>query len=194
MPGITMLTALEIFSNPRDLVVSTGRVEGKYAIAISRGPGHNFKILIDSQPFAETPEAATKAIHEILGSIREAATKQLGDRESIPSQYLNPSGRRLHQSKVLDADLIDWILNELREGRVARTYQKESSAPEANEPRELKEEILDEVCSHKWLKPSTIQKRLGRRFKVMDIRAAINELINEKKIVLTSTRKLAAPR
>ncbi|MEX0930500.1 MAG: hypothetical protein WDZ79_02350 [Candidatus Paceibacterota bacterium] len=121
--GISLQTALEIFTNPGDLVITLGQEEEgtKFAIGIFRGPGHNFKPMLTSQPFAEKHEDAVEAIREILESIREAMTKYFADRKSIPSRYLNPDGLEIDQSKVLNPELIARILDELRQHRGAST-------------------------------------------------------------------------
>ena len=123
--GISVSTALEIFTNPSDLEISIGQGKGggKFSIFISRGPGHDFKILLSSQPFAESTEAAVKAVGEILESIRKAATDTLGDKENPLTQILNPDGQAIDQSKALNPDLIRRILEELRKHKRAGTYE-----------------------------------------------------------------------
>ena len=128
--GISLLTALEIFTNPGDLEITIGqeREGAKFAIGIFRGPGHNFKPMLTSQPFAETQEDAIGAIKGTLDSIHEAMTKDFADRKSLPSQYLNPNGEEIDQSKVLNPDLIAQVLDELRRHRVANTYKMPAPA------------------------------------------------------------------
>ena len=123
---MTMLTALEIFTNPHDLEISIGQEKkgiGKYALLICRGPGHNFKLMISSTPFAEKVEDAVLVIKEILEVTVEAVTKEFKERTSVLSQYLNPDGKTIDQSKVLNADWINRILEELRTKQVASTYK-----------------------------------------------------------------------
>lgn len=125
MSGITRLTALEIFTNPDDLEIVIGKVKNsdKYIIAIMRGPGHNFKMMIDSEPFAGKFEDAIESIKTVLEAVRESITKELGDPETLASQILNPDGQAVDQSKVLSSDLIDKIIDELRQHKVASTYK-----------------------------------------------------------------------
>ena len=120
-----MLTALEIFTNPNDLEITIGRKKGdrKFAIGIFRGPGHSFKPLLTSEPFAEKFEGAVEAVKDTLEHIQQAVMKEFEDKDSIPSQYLNPDSRALDQSKILNPDLINRILDELRQHKVARTYR-----------------------------------------------------------------------
>ena len=128
--GISMITALEIFTNPSDLEITVGQSEPgkKFTIGIFRGPGHNFKPMLTSEPFAENLEGAVEAVSEVLESIHEAMVKDFADRGSIPSQYLNPEGLEIDQSKVLNPDLIARILVELRQHQTASTYKMLASA------------------------------------------------------------------
>ena len=123
--GISMRTASEIFTNPDDLEIMIGqeREGAKFAIGIFRGPGHNFKPMLESQPFAENIEDAREEVKGPLESRREALTKDFADQKSLLSQYLNPDGLEIDQSKVLNPALISRILDELRQHRVASTYK-----------------------------------------------------------------------
>lgn len=120
-----MITALEIFTNPGDLEITIGQEKkgAKFSIGIYRGPGHNFKPILTSQPFAEKLEDAINAVDEILQFVYQVTTKQFKDSGSLASQYLNPSGNSIDQSKVLSQDLIARILEELRVHRKASTYK-----------------------------------------------------------------------
>ncbi len=114
--GLSMITALEIFTNPGDLEITIGQEneESKFAIGIFRGPGHNYKPMLTSQPFAEMREDAIKAVEETLQTVHGAITKEFKDSKSLASQYLNPDGQEIDQSKVLNQELIGRILDELR--------------------------------------------------------------------------------
>ena len=123
--GLTMMTAAEIFTNPHDLEIVIGqeRGGGRYAVRISRGPGHKFKPLLSSTPFAETLDVAIEAVKQILETTNENLTKEFENSESLLSLYTNPNGVEVDQSKVLNSDLILRILGELRQHRVASTYK-----------------------------------------------------------------------
>ena len=125
-----MLTALEIFTNPNDLEILIGQEKGggKYAFAITRGPGHDFKMMISSQPFTEKLEDAIEVIKVILESIREAIARDFENIKSVPSQYLNPDGQAIDQSKILNNELIVHILDELRQHQVASTHKMLATA------------------------------------------------------------------
>ncbi len=130
MSGISRLTALEIFTNPSDLEIVIGQEKsnGKYAIAIMRGPGHRFKMMLDSEPFTENFEDALKAVKETLETIQQAMTKELEDPENLVTQFLNPDNQALDQSKALNPDLINRIMDELRQHKVASTYKMKAVA------------------------------------------------------------------
>ena len=123
--GLSMITALEIFTNPGDLEITIGQEKegAKFAVGIFRGPGHNFKPILTSQPFAESEEEAIKAVGEILRTVHGTITKEFENWASLASQYLNPDGQEIDQSKILNQDLIARILDELRQHRVASTYK-----------------------------------------------------------------------
>ncbi|MCK5027097.1 MAG: hypothetical protein KAS07_01635 [Candidatus Pacebacteria bacterium] len=123
--GIKTITALEIFTNPGDLQIIIGQKEkgAKFAVAITRGPGHNFKLMLTLKPFAKTQEEAIKAIEEILQTVRKDVTREFKDLKSLSTQYLNPDNQKIDQSKVLNQDLIERILEELRVHRIANTFE-----------------------------------------------------------------------
>ena len=76
--GLSMITALEIFTNPGDLEITIGQEKegAKFAFGIFRGPGHNYKPMLTSQPFTEIREDAIKAVEGVLQTVHEAITKQ----------------------------------------------------------------------------------------------------------------------
>ena len=88
--GISMITALEIFSNPSDLKFSIVKEKKskKLGFVITRGPGHNDKILLSSGLFAEKPEEAIASIKEILEFIYEKGVETSG--EADPIDNLSP--------------------------------------------------------------------------------------------------------
>jgi hypothetical protein len=124
--GISRMTALEIFTNPSDLEITIGQEEGvgKFAIGIFRGPGHNFKPMLTSQPFGESLEDTIKTVEETLQTVHEAMTREFENKGSFVSRYLNPNGQEIDQSKVLNQDLIKWVLKELRQHQKASTYKR----------------------------------------------------------------------
>lgn len=123
--GLSMITALEIFTNPGDLEITIGQEKegAKFAIGIFRGPGHNYKPMLTSQPFTEIREDAIKAVEGVLQTVHEAITKQFKNSGSLASRFLNPDGQEIDQSKILNQDLIGRILEELRMHGKASTYE-----------------------------------------------------------------------
>lgn len=117
---INITTALEIFKHPGNLEVAIWQEKGESKFTIGIFLGHLNTPLLTSQT-TEKREDAMEAIRETLESICEAATKYFADRKSLPSQYLNPDGLEIDQSKVLNSELITRILEELRQHRVAST-------------------------------------------------------------------------
>lgn len=124
MAGISLLTALEIVTNPMDLKIVVNKDEGtgKYEIEIMRGPGHNFKLLISSDPFANNPEDASKEVKRILEALLQHVIKQLENPTSLVSCSLKPNGQAIDEKKILNSDLINRIVDELRHHRIASTY------------------------------------------------------------------------
>lgn len=124
MSGISATTALEINNHPGDIQVSIYKVkEGdwKYGIIVCRGPGHSYKLLISTSPFADTVEQAVEEVKNLLTGIHSWATKELSDIGNPITQILNPSGC-VDVSQTLNPDLINKILNGLRQHQVADTH------------------------------------------------------------------------
>jgi hypothetical protein len=124
--GISLITCLEIFTNPNDLEMSVGQdqASGKYAFCIGRGPEHDFKILVSTSPFATTLDEAITSVKETLQAIQQGITRDLEDKNSLPSQFCNPRGETIDQLKIFNEDLIEKIVNDLKQNQVASTYLK----------------------------------------------------------------------
>ena len=123
--GLTIITALEIFTNPYDLEISIGHEKGgkRHIIAFTCGPGHNFKPLITSDPFNGKHRDAVKTVKATLTMIHEAMKKEFADPKSMLSERLNPGSQEIDQSKILTPDLIKRIIKKLQDGPVAKTYE-----------------------------------------------------------------------
>ena len=123
--GVSMITGLEIYTQPDDLQFVVGeseREKGKYGILISRGPGHRFKILISTPCAFDSREAAVGAVLDLLAAVCEAAKKELGNPSSFIAAIVNPNGRPVEDANVLTQERIEKIVEDLRAGRVANTY------------------------------------------------------------------------
>jgi len=118
-------TCIEIFSNPEDLefIITQDTTSKKFAIAVCRGPGHNYKPLLSSTPFAGDPEEAAQSIKDILVTIRAHCNKELANKNSFISQILNPDSREIDDSEVLNDELIAHIVDELRVHQTASTHK-----------------------------------------------------------------------
>ena len=120
-----MLCALEIFSNPYDLCIAFGRKnEGdKYAFAICRGPGHNYKPMLSTQPFFEKAEDVIDYIKQLLELAHKTASDAAKDPASLFSQFFNPDGDPIDESKILTPDLIKRVLDELEKNQKVDTTE-----------------------------------------------------------------------
>ena len=123
--GMSMITAMEIFTNPHDLEIIIGQEKsgGKFAIGIFRGPGHSYRPLVTSHMCAETVKDAVETVQGILEMIEQVMAKEVLNRDSVAFQYLNPEGQEIDQSKVLNPDLIGSIVRELEQHQKASTYK-----------------------------------------------------------------------
>ena len=121
--GITVGTLLEINNNPGDLkilIFKESEESGKYGFFVSRGPGHKYKVLIVTIPFAGTIVEVVEEVKKILTETHSWVTKLLSDKESPITQILNPSGH-VDVSKTLNPEMIDKIVYELKKHQVADT-------------------------------------------------------------------------
>jgi len=75
---MTPLTGLEIFGNPKDLAFCVKKPKGdnKYGLAITRGPGHNFKLLLSGEGIP-SKEVALDLVKQVLGASRKVGLKAL---------------------------------------------------------------------------------------------------------------------
>ncbi len=129
MAAFRLITALEIYSNPHDLEFSIFLgPDGKYGLLITRGPGHNFKRMISSTPFADTPEKAIEIVENILKISRKAIISEFEDSGSFLVRTFHPDLQTVDESKVLSEKLIEQILGDLRQHQVASTYKMNVTA------------------------------------------------------------------
>jgi len=126
--GVSVMTVLEIFNHPDDLAVEIPKEKNgsKFAILISRGPGHNYKMLLSSKPVFETFDSAIDSVEKILKEIMEYGKKEVVNKESLIYAIVNPDGLELDQideSGILNAGLITRIMDELRKKQCADTHE-----------------------------------------------------------------------
>jgi hypothetical protein len=115
---ISLISALEIFSNPSDLefVIGQEKEGGKFAIGIYRGPGHNYKPIVTSRPFTEKFEDAVEEIEKLLNSVHESVTAALVKKDSFLEGLVVSDSQQ-----VLNPELITRIIDELRQNKKAST-------------------------------------------------------------------------
>jgi hypothetical protein len=82
--GISRLTAYTIATRD-DIEVDSGgpAANGKYAGFITLGQADRYRILLESIPSYDTPEAAKAAMLKSVAEIREFAKKEMAGRDPI---------------------------------------------------------------------------------------------------------------
>lgn len=123
--GISRSTALEIFTNPYDLVFAVSEIDGKWAILVTRGPESSFKLLLSTESILETKEEAIDGIDKALLYVIEGSAREIADSSTLVGGMLNPEERSLSEARVLTQELRQRILNELERDGSALTYKWE---------------------------------------------------------------------
>lgn len=126
---MTAITAFEIYSHPRDLCVVLGqhRENGLWGFTITRGPGHQYKLLIEAKPYADDEEKAIKDVKKALEDVVEWVLKVREDQEGqgghegAAVEYSDGSRQIVEGEEGLNAQTIEWIIEKLRSGGVADT-------------------------------------------------------------------------
>lgn len=119
MAGISMITALEIFTNPQDLAF-TASPKG---LGIFRGPGHRGKPLITGRFDFKSVDKAAEEIGNILKAIISSAAQELKNPRSFAGSILNPEERPLEGAEVLTEEMVDKIVVKLKERGEAYSYE-----------------------------------------------------------------------
>jgi hypothetical protein len=128
MSGISRITALEIFTQPDDLEFRVDQDGDKWAFAITRGSGHNFKLLITAQPVCESSKEAVQAIADLLESICSGMTAELSTPSTMAAQFVNPNDRPLDDANMLSGEIRERIVSDLTAIGVASTYTYKTCA------------------------------------------------------------------
>ena len=78
--GVSRLSAYEISGNPDDIVCTSfkNKDSGMYGGIISRGPGHNYKLIITTNPVYETQDEAESDMRDLVENINKAVEKEFG--------------------------------------------------------------------------------------------------------------------
>lgn len=120
---ITDRTFLEILTNPGDLCFY---VAEDTTFAISRGPGHNFKVLVDGKFSDEsTKEAREKTIDwikDLLIQALEIVKKNLADPSSSIGKMFNPDKKPVEEANILSKEAIEKITLDLKKTGKAKTF------------------------------------------------------------------------
>lgn len=122
MSGIRRVTAFEIFTNPHDLEFRIPEVDGKWAIIITRGPGHRFRMMLSSEPVFPNKKEAVDGVRNTLDLVRQACTQELSDPSSFAAQRMNPDNKSLEEAIVLTAAMQEHIIQDLQEKNASSTY------------------------------------------------------------------------
>lgn len=127
--GVSMLVAMEVFTQPNDLMITITDPddEEKIAFVISRGPGHRFKMLLSTVPIFESREAAIKAVESILHGICESSREAFMDPKSTWGDMFNPGQKPIDESAVLNEERLAKIMEDLQAGNSAITFENESA-------------------------------------------------------------------
>lgn len=79
--SVTLLTAIEMVHNRTDLMFIAGehkKEKGRFAFAITRGPGHRYKPLLSSNFDFDSRDSAVDTVEEILTAVVASVEKRLG--------------------------------------------------------------------------------------------------------------------
>jgi len=87
MEEIRLTSALKIFTNPDDLLITVNKDENsnKYSFGICHGLSHNFKTIFSTDPIFDSNEDAKGLIKKILVMVQEIGNEQLGDLTKKPN-------------------------------------------------------------------------------------------------------------
>jgi len=120
--SITLMIALEIFSNPKDIAIKINeKSDGNFCFGITRGPGHRYKLIATSgQPIA-SKEEALEMVEKILQIILRSIPEEL-KKGSSPLSILT-DGEEIDESKILSQELIKKIMDELKEKGEVDTHK-----------------------------------------------------------------------
>ncbi len=129
--GLSMLTALELFTNPYDLEVTIAQQGGKYAFVIARGPGRERgKLMLSTSPVFASAEEAVSEVKQVLEIARQAIEKEFKNGRSFASAILNPKKKDLDPLRILSSSLIEQIGKKLLAENTVSTREMKPSSEE----------------------------------------------------------------
>ncbi|MBP9762365.1 hypothetical protein KBD34_01990 [Patescibacteria group bacterium] len=144
--GLSLITALEIFTNPDDLyfAVIKDPESGKYGLVIARGPGHDYKPLFDVSCNYETREGVLEMLRTGLSGTREGVIKELGSSSSLVAAIFKPPAGQPLEEVGLTQTKVDEIIEALTTRDTFLTSRPNSApADRLAETVELVERIAD---------------------------------------------------
>ena len=133
---MTLRSALEIFSNPFDLEFMIGEDQGKkdgtFCLALTRGPGHNFKPVLTGEGY-KSKDDAIETFKKVLDICVEKGEEVFFGKKSstdtvgkLLKTVGNPSDTKKEEAKnALTNDMVEKIIYDLKEKEVVSTYTKE---------------------------------------------------------------------
>lgn len=127
--GLSAVTVLEIYTNPEDLEFAIGEDEesGKWSLAVTRGPGHHFKLLLSADDTLGSKNEAIEQVSLLLKTVREEGRRVLTDPENLIGKIVNPKGLAPEDMEVLTGEQSERVLEELRSSNVSSTYPEDAS-------------------------------------------------------------------
>ncbi len=91
--GLSRLTAYEIAGNSDDIIATFGgpdKKTGKFLGWITRGPGHNYKLLFNTNPVYDSAEEAKGAMQTLIETIKDWVAQDLKKPDNPLKEFLNP--------------------------------------------------------------------------------------------------------
>lgn len=119
MGGLTLITALEIYTNPFDLDI----IITEDALMMSRGPGHNFKILLSGEWKFSDKIIIAEDIKNILKTIIDKNNTEISKPGSFVASICNPNNEPLNKAIVLTDNMLSEIILSLSKRGMVQTYQ-----------------------------------------------------------------------
>ncbi len=117
-------SALVIFTNAYNIHLSVGQgsEEGSlFSFAIIHEKDKRYRPILSSIPYFKTLEEAIEGIKGILILAKDTSTQMLTDPENSVAEIINPGSQEIDQSLVLNDDLIEKIIEELKKNQSVDT-------------------------------------------------------------------------
>ncbi len=125
--GVSLGIALEIFSNPYDLYISVYRETchkvPKYSFRIERQDREKNAVSIWSACISDTRDGAIVAVRDTLREI-QWSTEEVLEKTKVKTKLKVKSVESdLDPAKTLNADIINWVTDELFTSQMAETWK-----------------------------------------------------------------------